>query len=74
MPCDLQKELLERFDLLHTDGLDVSEEVRYNAMQTTNMEDARNDLIGVIRQLRRAPKRRATPAWSLPSELWLLII
>eukprot|EP00959_Pyramimonas_sp_CCMP1952_P192847 4032522-Pyramimonas_sp.AAC.1 len=43
-------------------------------MQIENIADARTDLLGIVRQLRRAPKRRATPFWSLPSELWLLLL
>eukprot|EP00959_Pyramimonas_sp_CCMP1952_P401790 8418810-Pyramimonas_sp.AAC.1 len=56
------------------DERERTDEQRYNAMQFCDLQQARTDLMGIVKELRRAPKRRATPAWSMPSELWLLIL
>eukprot|EP00959_Pyramimonas_sp_CCMP1952_P016969 360243-Pyramimonas_sp.AAC.1 len=63
--CDLTQELATRFESQH-EGEDrhMTDQQIYHSTQCVDLEQAREDLQGIITQLRRTSKRRATPKWS----------
>ena len=54
---------------------DVQTWKRVLALDDKNPEARTEDLIrAVSKSLRRAPRRKAVPRWSLPSEIWLMLV
>ena len=48
---------------------------RVLALDDNNLEARTEELIrAVSKSLRRAPRRKAVPRWSLPSEIWLMLV
>ena len=62
------------FDVVLEDEIKLRENENNNTHDMNHVVEARDDYFRICKYLRKAPKRRATPEWSVPTEIWLQLL
>jgi len=62
------------FKKVRQEEIDIRVEDNKKPHDMNNVMHAQDDYLRICKYLRKAPKRRASPEWSVPSEIWLQLL